>query len=576
MQDGRAHLDEGPESWAASFDVVVVGSGAGGMVAALTAAANGLETVIVEKSALFGGSSALSGGALWAPNSPALVREGQREDPADVLAYLDAIAGDCVDGERLARYVEAVPEMMTFLERQSPHLEGAFFWIRDYPDYHPDKKGGNPRGRGIWPRPIDTRSLGDEAKLLRGGSSRIPGAPPGMWVTGSDLYSMNQIRWGTGFEPYRTLVRLLWRSVRYAFGSRMGANGQALMTRLRLATREAGIPLWLESPMTRLVVDREGRVTGLELERAGHAMRVQARHGVILATGGFEWNEAMRHRHDVGASTAWTIGSPDNTGDGIVVGTDLGAGIDLMDAAWWMPMVSLPDRKVLCVAERQFPGQFIVNQAGVRFTNEASPYEDFGRAMLAGEASGVGHMPCFMIIDNVAWKRNLICGHLPGRRMPRSWIRSGLVTRGATMAELAASIDVPPDALQSTADRFNGFVRAGVDSDFGRGENSYERYYGDPTYPNRSLAEVIKPPFYAFKIFLGDLGTKGGLITDDRGRVLRNGDEVIDGLYACGNTSASVMGKDYAGIGATIGPAMTFGWVAACDIARGLESKPES
>jgi 3-oxosteroid 1-dehydrogenase len=549
-------------------DVLAVGSGAGGMVSALTAKAAGLETLIVEKSSVFGGSTAMSGGGAWVPNAPEFKRLGQADDPETIFDYLVNIAGDKVSHERLRTYVDAAPKMAEFLESQSTYLRNGFFWNRGYPDYHPDK-GGNPLGRGLWAVPIDRRLLGDDEQYLRAGTARIRGLPKGMWLTGVDLHSINKIRWGFRLGPYKTLLRLAWRTVRArVLGERMAPNGSGLATRLRLTVRDAGIPLWLNTPMKSLITDDSGRVIGIEAERDGKPFRIRARRGVVLATGGFENNEEMRTKYQPIIGKGWSMANPDSQGDGQRAGEELGAALDLMDDSWWFPVILMPGGIFGTVAERQYPGQFIVNGAGKRFTNEASPYTDFGRAQVDGHATGVSHIPAWMIIDDLSWKRNFICAHFPGRPMPPDWLESGLVKKADTIEELATKIGVPPDALRETADRFNGFARAGKDEDFHRGDSAYDHYYADPSLPNPNLMEVKKPPFYAFQVYPGDLGTKGGLLTDENARVLRKDASPIEGLYACGNASASVMGNDYAGPGATIGPAMTFAYVAGRHLAE--------
>jgi succinate dehydrogenase/fumarate reductase flavoprotein subunit len=560
----------------AEFDVVAVGSGAGGMVAALTAQAEGLEAVVIEKASVFGGSTAMSGGGAWLPNAPYFRRIGEVDDPERIYDYLVRIAGDDVSHDRLRRYVAEAPRMAELLESRSRWFRGAFFWNRGYSDYHPDK-GGNPLGRGLWAVPIDRRELGDDEQRLRAGTARIRGLPRGMWLTGADLHSINRIRWGFFPEAYRALLRLGWRTVRArVLGERMAPNGSALATRLRLSVRDAGIPLWLETPLRSLVTDDDGRVVGVEAERDGRPFRIRARRGVILATGGFESNAEFRTQYQPTVGKGWSMASPDSQGDGHRAGEALGAALDLMDDAWWFPVILLPGGIFGTVAERQYPGQFIVNAAGRRFVNEASPYTDFGRAQIAGHESGVGHIPAWMVLDDRAWSRNIICAHFPGRPMPADWIGSGLVKKTGTIEELAGQIGVPPAALRETQERFNGFARQGRDEDFRRGESAYDNWYGDPTRPNPNLAEVSEPPFYAFQVYPGDLGTKGGLLTDENARVLRTDGSAIPGLYACGNVSSSVMGHDYAGPGATIGPAMTFAFVAARHIAGvGLEPAVE-
>ena len=547
-------------------DVLVVGSGAGGLATAWTAATEGLDVLVIEKAELYGGNSALSGGGVWMPNAPEFIRQGERDDPEQVLAYLRAIAPG-VAPERQQRYLEEVPKFAAALEA-TPFFRNGFFWAKGYSDYHPEK-GGNPLGRGLWAAPIDRRTLGADGASLRGGMARIPGAPRGMWMTSVDFHELTYLRW-RGWRGKRALLRLAGRTIEARLrGQVMMTNGAALVTRLRLLLNSAGVPVWLKTPMRSLITDSHGRVTGVQAERDGRPFRIGARRAVMLATGGFENGEAMRKHYQPVVGKGWSFGSPDNSGDGIRAGEKLGAALDLMDDAWWMPAIELPDGVWMSVAERAYPEQFIVNAAGRRFINEACPYTDFVHDQLAGHASGVSHIPAFMIIDHHGWTHNIIAGHLPGRPMPKSWLASGLVQRADTLGELAPRIGVPPAALSETADRFNQLVRQGRDDDFHRGESPYERYYGNPDYPNPNLGEVKQPPFYAFRILPGDLGTKGGLLTDENARVLRDDGVPIPGLYATGNASASVMGNDYAGPGATIGPAMTFGWVAAHHVAAG-------
>jgi 3-oxosteroid 1-dehydrogenase len=561
-------MELGNQQFDAEYDVVVVGAGAGGMTAALTARGRGMSTVIVEKANVFGGSTALSGGGVWIPNAPSFRRIGQEDDPQRVLDYLVAIAGEDTPTPRLARYVHDGPKMMEFLESQSEWLNDAFLWSPGYSDYFPHK-GGNPRGRGLWAKPIDRRLLGDDEKDFRATKrSRLESVPKGMWLTSVDLHNLNRIRWGAGWRPYLTLFKLAYRWVRSRVtGERITANGQALVIRFKLALREAGIPIWLSTPLTKLLTDAGGAVVGIEVQRDGRPFRIRARGGVIVATGGFENNPEMRPRYQPTVGAGWSRASPDNQGDGQRAGAEVGGALALMDDAWWMPVFNMPGGLAGGVAERQYPGQFIVNGAGERFVNESAPYTEFGHAQLAGHESGVSHIPAWMIFDTRAFKRNLIIGHFPGTPMPKNWLESGLVKMASTIEDLAKLIDVPPDTLRETQERFNGFARQGRDDDFHRGESPYDNYYGDPTHENPNLGVVEVPPFYAIQVLPGDLGTKGGLVADEEGRVLDEDGAVIGGLYAVGNASAAVMGHSYAGPGATIGSAMIFGYVAVNHIA---------
>ncbi len=301
-------------------------------------------------------------------------------------------------------------------------------------------------------------------------------------------------------------------------------------------------------------------------------MLIRARRGVVITTGGFERNLAMREqyqRQPIG--TGWTTGAAGNTGDGIAAGIEAGAATGLMDDAWWGPSIPLPGGPYFCLAERSLPGCVLLNGAGQRFVNECAPYVDAVRAMYAGNTPGNPHIPAWLVFDQRYRDRYVFAGLPPGRPLPRRWQASGAVVRAPDLAGLATAIGVDPAALAKTVERFNDFARAGRDEEFRRGESAYDRYYGDPRVrPNPNLAPLQVAPFYAAKIVPGDLGTKGGLRTDARSRVLRPDGTPIPGLYAAGNASASVMGHSYAGAGATIGPAMTFGYIAGLDLAGNL------
>jgi 3-oxosteroid 1-dehydrogenase len=312
-----------------------------------------------------------------------------------------------------------------------------------------------------------------------------------------------------------------------------------------------------------------GTVTGVVISRNGTQSLVNATKGVIVAAGGFEHNAAMRAQYQQQPiGTSWTVGAASNTGDGILAGIAAGAALALMDDAWWGPVIPLPDQPYFCLAERTEPGGLIVNAAGKRFVNEAAPYSDVVHAMYRLNPSAPD-IPAWLIVDQNYRNRYLFQEVAPLLPLPQSWYNAGAVFQSPTVAGLAAQIGVPAASLQATITRFNGFAASGTDADFQRGVSFYDHYYTDPAVtPDSCLAPLWLPPFYAFKIEPGDLGTKGGLVTDARARVLTAGGKVIPGLYAAGNSSAAVMGHSYAGAGSTIGPAMTFGYVAANDIAN--------
>ena len=558
-------------------DVLVVGSGGGGMTAALAADASGLRTLVIEKGSHFGGSTALSGGGIWVPGAPAQRREGYVPSPDGVFDYLRQITDGLVTDARLRTYVDTAPEMMEFLEATSPWFQ--FVWKPGYADYYPELPGGSERGSTINVPAIDLRKLGDEEQNLL---QPLALAPSGIWFAPKDLRLFYQVR--QSWRGKAVLVKLIWRMFRArVFGDRMAAIGQSLAARLRLAVKDRGIPLWLDSPMTELITDDDGAVIGAIVEHGGTTQRIGARGGVILAAGGFDHDMAWRRQYLPVLKKDWSFGNPLAMGDGIRAGEKVGGSTDLLDEAWWFPAIQWPDGRLqFMLNERMMPSQFVVNGDGKRFINEAAPYMDFAHAMIEGHKSGVTHIPCWLITDIRSFHRYVVAGHLPipkvpfapvptGRTVPKAWLDSGVVKTGGSWDELAAEIGVPADTLRRSADRFNELARSGHDDDFNRGDSAYDNYYGDPTLPNPNLHPLTKPPYYAFQIILGDLGTSGGLRTDEHARVLRADDSIVKNLYAVGNTSAAVMGRSYAGAGATIGPAMTFGYVAAKHIADGTQ-----
>ncbi|WP_036468011.1 FAD-binding protein [Mycobacterium genavense] len=554
-------------------DVLIVGSGGGGMAAALTAHTCGLDALVVEKASYFGGSTALSGGGIWVPNAPAQRREGYSPDPEGVVEYLLRITEGLVSEARIRQYVESAPKMLEFLEGLSSWFE--FVWKPSYADYYPELPGGSELGSTINVPAIDLRKLGPDEELML---KPLALAPRGIWLGPKDLRTFYRIR--QSWAGKGVLLKLIWRMFKArAFNERMAAIGQSLVARLRLAMRDNGIPLWLDAPMIELLTRADGSVSGAVVERGGAKQRIGARRGVILASGGFDHDLAWRKEQLPVVDHDWSFGNPVAMGDGIRAGEKVGAATDLLDEAWWCPAIQWPDgRMQFMLNERMMPSQFIVNGAGKRFINEAAPYMDFGHAMIDGQKPGITHIPCWLITDHRSWTRYVVGGHLPlpkipgtpvptGRKIPKAWLESGVVKAATSWDEMATKIGVPAAELRATAARFNELARKGHDDDFNRGDSVYDNYYGDPTLPNPNLYPLGDRPYYAFRIVLGDLGTSGGLRTDEHARVLRPDGTIVSGLYAVGNTSAPVMGRSYAGAGATIGPAMTFGFVAAKHLA---------
>ena len=568
----------------AEFDVVVVGSGAAGMTAALTAARHGLRVVLVEKADTFGGSTARSGGGVWIPGNEALRKAGIADTPEEARAYLKHVAGEGVSAERQQAFLEHGPDMLAFVTSRAPLT---FAWVPGYADYYPEAPGGKACGRSVEPVPMDAHVLGSEEANLN---------PPYLPVPDGVAITQGDYRWlSLGPRHPRAILAGMKFTGRLVRGrllrQRTITLGQALAAGLRAGLLAAGVPVWLNTPMTGLVTE-DGRVTGIEVTRsevtrseaggepgtADHAGGVpagpaviRAKLGVILAAGGFERNAEMRRRYQRGPVGAdWTTGGTGNTGDAIVAAEAAGAALDLMDDAWWGPSIPLPKGPYFLLAERSLPGCVLVNGAGQRFVNESAPYVDAVHAMYDGDATGTPHIPSWLVFDQRYQSTYVFAGRQPGRRFPKRWYEAGVVRSAPTIAGLASEIGVDPRALEKTVARFGEFAASGRDADFHRGDSAYDRYYGDPRVrPNPNLAPLERPPFYAVQMVPGDLGTKGGVVTDARARVLRADGSVIPGLYAAGNTSATVMGHSYAGAGATIGPAMTFGYLAALDLAGG-------
>jgi 3-oxosteroid 1-dehydrogenase len=542
------------------FDVVVAGSGAAGMTAALAAARRGLRTVLIEKAATFGGSTARSGGGVWAPNNEVLTAAGIADSPEQASAYLAHIVGDTVDGALRDAFLDNAPAMVSFVLANTPLR---FCWVPDYSDYYPEAPGGLASGRSIEARPLNANVLGTERAHLNPPYLK---APTGMAVTQADYRWMNLLaRHPRGL--LRTAKVAGRRAISLLRGRELLTMGQALCAGLRVGLRDAGVPVWLNTPLVSLCTEN-GRVTGVTVLRDGESAELRATRGVVVTSGGFEHNERMRkeyQRPPIG--TEWTVGAPENTGDGIEAGMRLGAAVELMDDAWWGPSIPLPKGPYFCLAERTLPGCIMVNQAGERFVNEAAPYVDAVHAMYDNHSETTAHIPAWLIADQRYRNRYVFAGLGPRQPFPGRWYKHGTVHRASTLVELAAAIGVPGAALERTVERFNAFAHKGIDEDFHRGESAYDHYYGDPrNRPNPCLGSLDRAPFHAVKIVPGDLGTKGGLRTDTRARVLRADGSVIPGLYAAGNASAPVMGRTYAGPGATLGPAMVFGYLAALDM----------
>ncbi|MEZ0110067.1 3-oxosteroid 1-dehydrogenase [Catenulispora sp. EB89] len=542
-----------------TYDVVVVGCGAAGMTAALTVAARGLSVVVVEKAPTFGGSAARSGAGIWIPNNSVILAAGVPDTPALAAEYLAAVVGSGSTPARQAAFLTNGPAMLSFVMAHSPCR---FKWMDGYSDYYPELPGGMPGGRSIEPDVIDGHILGSELANLN--PAYLP-VPAGLVVFSQDYKWINLA--AVNAKGTAVAAEAAARGAAAALaGQKPLTMGQSLATGLRAGLMQAGVPVLLNTPLTDLNIVN-GSAAGVVVTQNGTPGLINARRGVIVGSGGFEHNAAMRAQYQQQPiGTSWSVGAKENTGDGILAGQRAGAALALMDDAWWGPTIPSGDGPYFCLAERTLPGGLIVNQAGHRFVDEAAPYVDVVHTMYRQNATAPD-IPAWLIIDQNFRDRYVFRDILPTLPFPDSWYQNGSVYRDLTLWGLANQIGVSPSTLTNTVTHFNGLAFTGTDTDYGRGASVYDHYYTDPAViPNSCLAPLWLAPFYALRIVPGDLGTKGGMVTDERARVLRSDGTVIPGLYAAGNASAAVMGHSYAGAGSTIGPAMTFGYVAGNDI----------
>ncbi|WP_052070742.1 3-ketosteroid-delta-1-dehydrogenase [Rhodococcoides fascians] len=545
-------------------DLVVIGSGTG-MAAALAAHELGLSVLIVEKTQYVGGSTARSGGAFWLPANKLLTGKAgdSRKSAGD---YVRAVVGDSAPRERGEAFLDNSAATMDMLSRTTPMK---FFWAEGYSDYHPELDGGTATGRTCECKPFDMSVLGSEIGRLRPGLMEA-GLP--MPVTGADYKWMNLLVRKPGTALPKILKRLATGVGGLIIGRRYVAGGQALAAGMFAGVLKAGIPVWTETTLVRLVESAD-RVTGAVVSQGGREVTVTARKGVILATGGFDHDIAMRRKFQSDFLTEdSSLGADGNTGDGIRIGQDLGADIDLMDQSWWFPAVApLPGKAPgVLLAERSLPGSFIVDQNGKRFINEAQDYMSFGQRILELERLGSRVESMWLIFDQRYRNSYLMAAELfPRMPIPQAWYDEEIAYKSSDLAGLARSVGLPVETFEATVESFNLSASNGKDLEFHRGDSAYDRYYGDPTIgPNPNLRPLTDGPFYAVKVILSDLGTCGGLRADQRAQVLREDRSVVNGLYAIGNTAANAFGHSYPGAGATIGQGLVFGYLAALEASK--------
>lgn len=556
-----------------TVDVLVVGTGASGMAAAITAASRGLEVLVVEKEPVYGGTTARSGGWLWIPGTRLATEQGIHEPAGAAKDYLRHEATTHFDEKRVDAFLAYGPQAVDFFTR---HTAVQFDMPAVFPDYHAEAVGGQQGGRSMVARPYDGRELGDRIKHL--------GRPlPELTVFGMMLGSGPEIkhfmRAFKSLASFWYVTKRLSRHFLDVLRSGRGmtlTNGNALAGRLAKAAMDLDIPVWLSSPATKLLRDGEA-VHGALVQREGRAVEVRARRGVVLACGGFPHDVARRKALFPHAPTGREHYSPapaSNTGDGLRLAEAVGARVDgtIPHAAAWVPtsVTTRPDGSQGVMPhfiDRTKPGMIAVSRSGVRFANEANSYHDFVQDMVRA-CAGERDVFAWLICDHRALRSYGLGCVAPAPLPIGRHLRSGYLKRGSTIAELARQIDVDPATLERTVAHYNAGAARGEDPAFGRGSTAYNRYQGDALVtPNPCVAPLEHGPFYAIKLVVGDLGTFAGLVTNEKTQVLDAQGRPIPGLHAVGNDAASIMGGNYPGAGITLGPALTFGYIAGTELA---------
>jgi len=538
----------GPAVASEHVDVAVIGSGAAGFTAAISAHEGGANVALFEKADLVGGTTAWSGGQVWIPNNPHMAAVGVLDSRERAITYIMSLSRDLLEPRLVEAYVDAGPEMVALLDAKTPVQ---FYAVAGMPDYHPEFPGGSPGGGRTLECPIyPFDELGEWA-------SRVTPSP----YFADPHITMSETPLGKAVPQPPSPEEHERRRLRNERGC-----GQALAGRLLRACLDRGIEPRPSSPARELVMEH-GAVVGVVVDGPEGPIEVRASKGVILASGGFEWNEELRRAFLRGPMTH-PVSMETSTGDGLLMAMKAGAMLSNMREAWWIPVGVVPEEsnpmgRTLVNGQRTLPHSIMVNRRGRRFTNEAANYNAFGAAFHVEDVSRFeyANLPCWLVFDQTyvdTYGFRVTAGGA-GTVVP-AWI-----PRGDTPAALAAALDIDGDELTRTIARWNELCAAGHDPDFGRGDSAFDCWWGDPNRKGRrdaTLGPLTRGPYYAFEIHSGALGTKGGPRVDPDARVLDLAGKPIPGLYAAGNVMGSPFGMTYGGPGGTIGPAMVFGYLA--------------
>jgi len=561
---------------AVTCDVLVAGSGAAGFSAALTARLHGLDVIMVEKEPLFGGTTAYSAGVIWIPRNSHQRAAGVVEQPQDALTYLTSHVGNRLDRAKAEAFIANAPAMLDAFERED---FVAYDLAATWADYHPDEPGGSQGGRSLVPNDYDGRKLGSWFDKLRPALTTMMPLG-GMMVGRNDLPHVFKMTQSARSALYvgRMLARHARDRLRHSRGTRL-VNGNALVAKLAVNAFARGIPLWLSSPVVELVMEN-GRVSGAIVEREGHRVSVCAGRGVVLACGGFPANQDLKRRvygHLAAGKNHILLPPPGNTGDGLRLAQGVGGHFhdEVHQPAAWTPVSLVPQADGSTVPfphffDRGKPGYISVDRRGRRFVNEAKSYHVFVPAMIEA-CRDDSIVEAWVVCDHKAIRRFGLGALGPAPMRLKPFLGSGYVKRGENVAALAAACGIDPEGLQRTIAAFNGPARRGEDPELQRGTDAYQRFNGAPGHaPNPSIAPLDTPPFYAVRVVPGELGTFAGIATDASARVIDGDARPIGGLYAVGNDAASVMGGTYPAAGITIGPALTFGYIAGLHMANAV------